>query len=147
MTIALLNTEILTPVTPIVRVSDRRDFIPQGALSCGNAIDQNGRSCPCRQRYRQDLSSPFASSFCRGQIHQWESSQVSTIGDTHSIDHFACVWFDSLPPCNLYLSISPCWADLIGFFRNSPSGLNQTICRNAAKSMLSLLSLHFVNVG
>ena len=71
MTIALLNTAILTPVTLIVRVSDRRDFIPQGALSCGNAIDQNGRFCLYRQRYHQDLSFPFASSFCRGQIHQW----------------------------------------------------------------------------
>ena len=40
MTIALLNTVILTPVTLIVRVSDRRDLIPQGAPSCRNAIDQ-----------------------------------------------------------------------------------------------------------
>ena len=92
MTIALLNTAILTPVTLIVRVSDRSDFIPQGALSCGNAIEQNGRFCLYRQRYHQDLSFPFASSFCRGQIHQWESSQANTIGDTRSIDHFACVW-------------------------------------------------------
>ena len=32
MTIALQNTVILTPVTLIVRVSDRRDLIPQGEL-------------------------------------------------------------------------------------------------------------------
>ena len=88
MTTALLNTAILTPVTLIVRVSDRRDFIPQRALSCGNAIDQNGRFCLFRQRYHQDSSFLFVSSFCREQIHQWESSQANTIGDTHSIDHF-----------------------------------------------------------
>ena len=92
MTIALQNTVILTPVTLIVRVSDRRDLIPQGAPSCRNAIDQNGRFCLYRQRYHQDLSFPSASSCCKGQIHQWESSQANTIGDTHSIDHFAYVW-------------------------------------------------------
>ena len=86
------NTVILTPVTLIVRVSDRRDLIPQGAPSCRNAIDQNGRFCPSHQHYHQDSSFPFVSSFCRGQIHQWESSQANTIGDIHSIDHFAYVW-------------------------------------------------------
>ena len=68
MTIALQNTVILTPVTLIVRVSDRRAFIPQGAPSCRNAIDQNGRFCPGHQHYHQDSSSPFVSSFCEGQI-------------------------------------------------------------------------------
>ena len=82
MTIALQNTVILTPVTLIVRVSDRRDLIPQRALSCGNAIDQNGLFCPSHQHYHQDSSSPLVSSFCRGQIHQWESSQANTIGGT-----------------------------------------------------------------
>ena len=82
---------ILTPVTLIVRESDRRDLIPQGAPSCRNAIDLNGRFCPNHQHYHQDPSFPFASSFCRGQIHQWEPSQANTIGDTHSIDHFAHV--------------------------------------------------------
>ena len=77
MTIALLNTVIFTPVTLIVRVSDRRDFIPQGALSYGNAIDQNGRFCPCRQRYHQDLSFPFASSF----LQRTDSSIPLTMSD------------------------------------------------------------------
>ena len=81
MTIALQNTVILTPVTLIVRVSDRRELIPQGAPSCRNAIDQNGRFCPNHQRYHQDSSFPFVSSFCKGQIHQWDSSQANTIGD------------------------------------------------------------------
>ena len=92
MTIALLNTVILTPVTLIVRVSYRRDLIPQGAPSCRNAIDQNGRFCPSHQHYHEDSSFPFASSFCRGQIHQWESSQANTIGGSQSIDHFEYVW-------------------------------------------------------
>ena len=46
---------------------------------------------------------------------------------------------------SIHLTMSG-WSDPI-FSRNSPSGVSQTICRNAAKSMLSLLSLHFVNVG
>ena len=91
MTIALQNTVILTPVILIVRVSDRRDLIPQGAPSCRNAINLNGRFYPNNQHYRQKSSFPSASSFCRGQIHQWESSLANTIGDTHSIDHFAYV--------------------------------------------------------
>ena len=121
MTIALLDTEIFTPVTLIVRVSDRRDFILQGALSCGNAIDQNGRFCPCRQRYHQDLSFPFVSSFRRGQIHQWDSSQANTIGGTRSVDHFACVLVRqsaTMQLVSIHLTMSG-WSDPISS-RNSP---------------------------
>ena len=38
------------------------------------------------------------------------------------------------------------WSEPISS-RNSPSGESQTIWRSAARSILSLLSLHFVNVG
>ena len=38
MTIALLNTVIFTPVTLIVRVSDRRDFTPQGLIRVGTSL-------------------------------------------------------------------------------------------------------------
>ena len=38
MTIALLNTVIFTPVTLIVRVSDRRDFIPQKLFRVGTPV-------------------------------------------------------------------------------------------------------------
>ena len=96
--------------------------------------------------YHQDSSSPFVSSFCRRQSHQGiKSSQHDR---RHPLNRSLRIRLvDGLPPCNLYLSISPCRADLIRFSRNSPSGVSQTICRNAAKSMLSLLSLHLVNVG
>ena len=40
--------------TLIIRVSDRRDFTPQGVFSCGNATDQNGRARLYRQRCHQD---------------------------------------------------------------------------------------------
>ena len=92
MTTGLQNTVILTPVSLIVRVSDRRDLIPQGAPSCRNAIDHNGRFCPGHLHYHQESSSLFVSAFCKGEIHQWESSQANTIGDINSIDHFAYVW-------------------------------------------------------
>ena len=38
MTIALLNTVVLAPVTLIVRVSDRRDLIPQELLRVGTPL-------------------------------------------------------------------------------------------------------------
>ena len=93
MTIALLNTVIFTPVTLIVRVSDRRDFTPQGTLSCGNTIDQNGRSRLYHQRCRQGSPCPSAFSCYRGQIRQWRSSPASTLAQSitaHAFGETVC---------------------------------------------------------
>ena len=148
MTIALQNTVSFTPVTLIVRVSDRREFTPQRALSCGNTIDQNGCSRLYHQRLRQGLPCPSASSFCRGQIRQWGANPASTIGDTHSIDHFRMRLVRqsaTMQQVSIHLTMSG-WSEPISS-RNSPSGVSQTIWRYAARSILSILSLHFVNVG
>ena len=64
------NTVILTPVTLIVRVSDRRELIPQGAPSCRNAIDQNGRFCPNHPA----LPSGFVLPFCFLILQRTDSS-------------------------------------------------------------------------
>ena len=74
MTIALLNTVILTPVTLVVRVSDRRDFISQGAPLCRNAFDQNGRLCPNHIHCRTQR-------FAKGVIFTTWTSRVSGEGE------------------------------------------------------------------
>ena len=139
MTIALQNTVILTPVTLIVRVSDRRDFIPQRALSCGNAIDQNGRFCPSYQRYHQDSSFPFASSFCRGQI------QLASLTQKEK----------ELLGANLSLSLlrswrgcSP-WSAMVGslslepfeFTGSAPSSPRSRCCRSTTPTFMQMLHL------
>ena len=60
-------------------------------LRVGTPLTKMVVSVQIIQRYHQDSSFPFVSSFCKGQIHQWDSSQANTTGDTHSIDHFAYV--------------------------------------------------------
>ena len=83
MTIALQNTVILTPVTLIVRVSDRRELIPQGAPSCRNAIDQNGRFCPNHPALPSGLRpSLLFPHFAKDRFISGDSSQANTIGDT-----------------------------------------------------------------
>ena len=147
MTTALLNTVSFTPVTLIVRVSDRRELTPQGPLSCGNALDQNGRSHLCRQRCRQDSPCPSASSFCKDrfvsgeQVQPARSEALAQSITAHAFGETVCYHAARVDP----LTMSD-WSEPISS-RNSPSGVSQTIWRSAARSILSLLSLHLVNVG
>ena len=131
MTIALLNMVILAPVTLMVRVSDRRDFT---ACSCGDVIDQNDRSRPTASvaikiRPALLLLHLAEDRFISGnQVKPARSEALAQSITAHAFGETVCYHAACVYPSHHV-------------------GLSQTIWRSAARSILSILSLHFVNVG
>ena len=98
------------------------------------------------------LSSGFALPFCFFILQRTDSSvgnKSSQHDRRHSLNRSLRMRLvrqsATMQLVSIHLTMSG-WSEPISS-RNSPSGVSQTIWRSAARSILSLLSLHFVSVG